>query len=236
MRSPEEVRTIIIDFGGVLGLPHDPARERTMAALCRLSLEDFLRAYQRDRRELDMGTLPTAEYWKRMLAVGGVRPTAELLGRLELEDTFAWTRINHTVVRWAAELRHAGYATAILSNMPRETVAYMRAHSDFEWMKDFSASVFSCEKGAAKPDAPIYRMCLQELGALPQECLFLDDSPVNVRGAQAAGLTAEVFRPSRRSAAELRQRWGLPVTTFLRELQPGAETVSASSDGGPKEE
>ena len=177
-----------------------------------------------------MATLPTPEYWRRMLAVGGVRPTPALLARLEQEDTLAWTRINHTVVRWAAELRHTGYATAILSNMPRETVAYMRAHPDFEWMKDFSASIFSCEKGAAKPDAPIYRLCLQQLGSPARDCLFLDDSPVNVQGARAAGLTAEVFRPSFQSAVELRQRWTLPVTTLLRELQPGAEPVSASSD------
>ena len=176
MKEPR-ITTIILDFGGVLGLPHDPEREITMASLCRLTLQDFLFAYQRDRHELDMGTLPTREYWRRMLAAGGVAPAAQLLERLEWEDTLAWTRINHAVVRWAAELRTAGYATAILSNMPRETVAYMRSRDDFQWMNDFEASIFSCEVGAAKPDPAIFRRCLQELATDPAECLFLDDRP-----------------------------------------------------------
>jgi putative hydrolase of the HAD superfamily len=208
-------KTIILDFGGVLGLPHDPAREITMASLCHLPLGEFLSAYQRDRRELDMGTLPTPEYWKRMLSVAGAAPTPKLLARLEQEDTLAWTRINHTVVQWAAELRAAGYVTAILSNMPRETVAYMRSHKDFRWLRDFAVSMFSCEEGAAKPDLPIYRQCIAKLGTVPASCLFLDDSPVNVAGARAAGIPAQVFSPSPAAALALARTWALPVENLL---------------------
>jgi putative hydrolase of the HAD superfamily len=209
------VTTVILDFGGVLGLPHDPAREMIMARLCKLPLDEFLAAYHHDRRELDMGTLPTPEYWSRMLARGGVQPTPELLTRLETEDTLAWTRINHTVVNWAGELRRAGYRTAILSNMPRETVAYMRAHRDFQWINDFEATFFSCELGAAKPDRPIYSISLQKLSIPAAACLFLDDSLVNVEGARAAGLPSDVFRPWAESGLDLKRRWALPVASLI---------------------
>jgi putative hydrolase of the HAD superfamily len=210
--------TIILDFGGVLGLPHDPARELTMAGLCKLTLGEFLSAYLLERRELDMGTLAAPEYWRRMLVRAGVQPAAELLTRLEREDTLAWTRVNQAVVRWAAELRSAGYRTAILSNMPRETVAYMRARQDFRWIRDFAAVFFSCEVGAAKPDRAIYTICLEKLGVAADKCLFLDDSLVNVEGALAAGLPSEVFRPSAEAGLDLQRRWALPIANLTGAL------------------
>ncbi len=219
------VTTVILDFGGVLGLPHDPARELTMSRLCGLSLDEFLAAYLVDRRELDMGTMATPEYWRRMLARGGVQATPELLARLEREDTLAWTRINRTVVNWAAELRRLGYKTAILSNMPRETVAYMRAHPDYQWINDFEAAFFSCEVGAAKPDRSIYLICLEKLGIAAGACLFLDDSPVNVEGARAVGIPSDVLKPSAESGLYLKRRWALPVASLL-EANAGKSSVS----------
>ncbi len=99
-------------------MPQDPVRASNMASLCRLSMEDFSRLYKRDRLELDRGTLSSEEYWTRILRASGVPPTAEVIARIEEEDSQAWIRINRPVVEWAAELRAAGLVTAILSNMP----------------------------------------------------------------------------------------------------------------------
>ena len=41
------------------------------------------------------------------------------------------------VVDWAAELRAAGFATAILSNMPSDKLAYMRKIPAFDWIDEF---------------------------------------------------------------------------------------------------
>ena len=47
------------------------------------------------------------------------------------------------------------------------------------------------------------------------DCVFLDDYPVNVEGTRAAGINAFLFRSGDVAAAELRNRWGLPVQCLV---------------------
>jgi putative hydrolase of the HAD superfamily len=205
------ITTVILDFGGVLGLPQDPARVAAMAAICRLPRERFLQEYRPDRLELDRGTLSTDAYWSRILSVGRVAPTRENLDRLEREDALSWTRVNRAVVSWARELRTAGFRTAILSNMPREKLAFFRASNEFAWIDEFDAVFFSCEYGLVKPEREFYALCLSRLGVRPAECLFLDDVASNAEAARSAGINTLVFRTAPEAAAEIERRWGLPV-------------------------
>ena len=186
-----------------------------MAALCGLPEERFLAEYRSDRLELDRGTLAATEYWGRILAVGGGKPTPELVARLEREDAHGWTRIHRPMVAWAAELRAAGYRTAILSNMPPEKLTFMREAGGFEWVNDFDAAFFSCDYRLVKPEPAFYRVCLERLGVRADECVFLDDSAVNTEGARALGIHAVLFRTAREAAVELDRAWGLPVRSLL---------------------
>ena len=186
-----------------------------MMALTRLPPAEFSAAYRRDRIELDRGTLDADEYWRRILAAGGVEATAEVLARIEREDALGWSRVNQRVVDWSYELREAGYRTAILSNMPTEKLKYMHADGQFRWIRDFAVAVFSCEYLLVKPEPSIYRLCLEKLGASPGECLFLDDVPENAEGARAVGISAIVFRSADEAAKELARDWGLPVRRLV---------------------
>ena len=172
-------------------------------------------AYGRDRLELDRGTLTAERYWGMILEVGGMTPTHELIVRLEREDALGWTRINRPMVAWAAELRAAGYRTGILSNMPSDKLSFMRASRGFAWLENFSAALFSCDYGMVKPESEFYRTCLAKLGASPEECVFLDDSAVNVEGARAIGINAMIFRSAHESAIDLDREWGLPVRSLI---------------------
>lgn len=211
--------TIIFDYGGVLGLPLDPFREAEMMKLSGLTPERFSDVYRRDRIELDRGTLPTDEYWGRILSAGGVSPTPDLLARIEREDALGWSRVNHRVVQWSYELREAGFRTAILSNMPFEKLAFMRSDGQFRWIDDFDVTVFSCDHRLVKPEPSIYRLCLERLGALPDQCLFLDDVPENVEGARAVGIAALLFTTVEEMRGVLERDWGLPV----RRLKDGGK-------------
>lgn len=214
-----QITTILLDFGGVLGLPQDPRCVARMASLCRLTRERFLAAYPQDRLELDRGTLPHASYWARLLSLGGVTPTPKLVAELEREDALGWTRVNAPMVAWAAELRSSGYRTAILSNMPPEKLTFMRASTGFSWIDDFDAAFFSCDYRLVKPEPAFYQVCLSSLGVTGGECLFLDDSAVNADGARAMGIRALVFRTARETAAMLDPAWGLPVRSLLQGAQ-----------------
>jgi putative hydrolase of the HAD superfamily len=209
------VTTVILDFGGVLGLPQDPVRAAAMASLCGCTMEEFSRLYRRDRLELDRGTLTTEDYWARILEARGIPVTAELVARMEEEDSLGWTRINHRVVAWSRELRAAGWATAILSNMPFDKLAYMRKNPAFDFIDEFPVTVFSCNHRMVKPERAIYSLCLELLSREPGECLFLDDAPVNIEGARAAGIGTYLFREAQEAAPVLSQAWALPVQALL---------------------
>ncbi|GAA1876030.1 HAD-IA family hydrolase [Pseudonocardia ailaonensis] len=77
-----------------------------------------------------------------------------------------------------ARARAAGLRTALLSD----------AHAvPDEYRGLFDAVVLGGSTGARKPDPEAFRRTAERLGLAPQECVVVDDSPVNVRGAAAAG-------------------------------------------------
>jgi epoxide hydrolase-like predicted phosphatase len=152
-----------------------------------------------------------------------VAPSLDLAVRIEREDALAWTRINDAVVRWGAELRAAGYRTAILSNMPSAKLSFMRAGGSFRWIDDFQPAIFSCEHALVKPEPEIYRLCLEKLALDPDNCLFLDDVPANVETARALGIHAYHFHSAAAAADELARAWGVPVQSLRNGSQGGHE-------------
>jgi putative hydrolase of the HAD superfamily len=61
--------------------------------------------------------------------------------------------------------------------------------------------VNSSRIGVAKPDPAIYLAAAERVGVAPGRCLFVDDTPVNVRAAEGLGMTGLVYR----EVAELRR-------------------------------
>ena len=68
----------------------------------------------------------------------------------------------------------------------------------------------SCFLGARKPDCAVYRPALQITQIVPEECLFIDDRPLNLECAQLSGMrtiryqnTAQLRRELRHSPVEV---------------------------------
>jgi putative hydrolase of the HAD superfamily len=67
--------------------------------------------------------------------------------------------------------------------------------------------VLSAEVGVDKPDPQIYRLALARLGDPdPADCLFVDDLPENVAGAEALGIAA-IRHTSNATTIEAVTRW-----------------------------
>ncbi len=58
----------------------------------------------------------------------------------------------------------------------------------------FELAFVSHEMGHVKPDAAAFEHVVRELGCAPEAILFLDDNQINVDGARAVGLRAELVR------------------------------------------
>lgn len=94
-------------------------------------------------------------------------------------------------VPWVQELKGMGLNVYYLSNYSAFSIAANPDVLDFIPCTD--GGVFSFEVKAVKPDPEIYRCLCDKYDLKPEECLFTDDVPANVKGAQACGFQGIVF-------------------------------------------
>jgi putative hydrolase of the HAD superfamily len=106
------------------------------------------------------------------------------------------------VIERARELRADGYRTAVLTNNAREVGDNWRAIVPVDEL--FDVVVDSSMVGMRKPNPAIYAHTAEVLGVAAERCVFLDDAPGNIAGAEAAGMRAILV--------------GLDVEPALREL------------------
>jgi putative hydrolase of the HAD superfamily len=184
------IRGVILDYGDVISHPMDPAVIAEMARMLRLSEECFRPIYDSFRLDYDRGTLSPKEYWVCIAQAARVELTDEQIAELRRADVAMWSRLNESVLRWAGDLRAAGLKTAILSNMHHDMVQHIRQNG--AWTKNFDCAIFSSPLRMAKPDAEIFKYCLNCLQLDAHETLFIDDRERNVRAAEAQGIHAIV--------------------------------------------
>ena len=72
-----------------------------------------------------------------------------------------------------------------LTNWSAET--FPIAWDLYPFFRIFEGIVISGEEKLKKPDKRIFRLLLERYGLNADECLFIDDSPVNVRSAEQLG-------------------------------------------------
>ena len=90
--------------------------------------------------------------------------------------------VNEWLARWKQD-----YRLAMLSDAMPSTVDFMKQRGIYDLL---DACVISTQVGALKPDRRMFDAVLAALDAPAEDCLFVDDRIVNVRGAVAAGLHA----------------------------------------------
>lgn len=98
-------------------------------------------------------------------------------------------RVNSELISLVAELRPR-WRTGLLTN------ATTRVEADLEQLGltgCFDVVMNSARLGLAKPDPRVFRAAADRLGHQPEECIFVDDTPVNVEAARATGLTGIVY-------------------------------------------
>ena len=91
------------------------------------------------------------------------------------------------------------FLLATLNNESAELNAYRI--QQFHLRDYFMAFFTSCYLGLRKPDPRIYRIAMDLTQRQPDECVFVDDRPLNVDGARRTGMRAIRFE----SAAQLRR-------------------------------
>ena len=183
-----KIRALILDYGGVISEPQASKNVNNILEILNLEFQDFHEMYLKQRENYDNGQISGEEYWISILQHFNLNQNGSEINRLIQEDVKSWTKINDHMIQFIKKSRCKIHKLAILSNMTKDSLAYIRTH--FQWLELFDVSIYSCELGINKPDKNIYEACLHKLAVLPNECLFVDDSVENVNGAIQIGMRA----------------------------------------------
>ena len=92
------------------------------------------------------------------------------------------------------ELRENGARLYLLSNISIEFAEnYSSIPETGAFLSSFDGLVFSGPLHITKPGKDIFEHLLTKYELNAEDCIFIDDSPINVAGAEAAGIKAYLF-------------------------------------------
>jgi len=173
------VRVVVLDAMGVLYSAADDVTEWlipfTRRLGCALSAEQITTAYV----SCSLGAFSSKALWQTL----GVWQEGSDLDTAYIE---AYT-LMPGALELLARLRAAGVLVACVCNDVREwSLAARRALGLEEYITHW---IVSGEVGARKPDPRIYRHLLEASGALPHECVVVDDQARNLNAARKLGFT-----------------------------------------------
>jgi putative hydrolase of the HAD superfamily len=203
-----EIRAVISDFGGVLTSPllHSFAAFQDSSGISVEALGTaMVRIAEADGAhplfELETGRLTEQQFLDRL-----ARELSADLGReIELhgfaEAYFGQLDPNEELIEYMRSLRERGYRMALLTNNVREWEPLWRPMLPVDEI--FELVVDSGFVGMRKPDREIYELTLERLGLPAEQCVFVDDTDVNVEAARALGMAGVHFRSSGQTIAEI---------------------------------
>lgn len=94
-------------------------------------------------------------------------------------------------VAWIEALKEAGYGVYCITNFTPS--GYQQCYDKISFIERMDGRVFSFQEGHVKPEPEIYKVLLERYNLKAEECVFIDDTEVNVRGAEALGFKGIVF-------------------------------------------
>jgi putative hydrolase of the HAD superfamily len=197
------IKAVVFDFGNVICFPPTRDQREKVAALAGLplqTLDDLDRQY---RGELfDRGTYDAKGYYKFILAQAGFFPDDAALQTLAQADLDSWKKMNSGTEVLMREIQEAGFKLGILSNMPKDFLAWGRVH--IEAFRNADAGIFSCELGIIKPEPGIYQALITALGCKYEEVVFFDDVQDNIDKAVSLGIRGFIWKDPETARQDLR--------------------------------
>lgn len=179
------IRGIIFDCFGVL-------YRGSLTHLSELASPEDQRAVYDLARASDHGFISYDEYFTQLAALVH-RPVDEV------EAIVREQHVRNTQLVEVVRRLHGHYKIGLLSNIGRGVMDGLFPPSEQQEL--FDAVILSSDVGMTKPEPAIYELMAAKLGCEPEECVMIDDLPVNIDGAERVGMEGIVFT----SGSQLRQ-------------------------------
>jgi len=195
------IKAVVFDYGNVISLPQDPKVMGELSGRVGVERDRFESALWSLRGDYDRGIISAKEYFKIVLSSLAVFMDEKNIEELIEIDTNSWKNINPETEALMKELKAAGYLVGILSNMPRDFLAWAKKNIPVFSLPHFG--LFSCDVNLIKPEEAIYRKLLSMIGVEAAELVFFDDKAENIAGAMAVGMEAILWENAENARCEL---------------------------------
>jgi len=195
------MKTVIFDFGNVVGFfDHWKTLERLAAHTDMPGREMFETVYLGQFEEdFESGKINERQFVEHFLERCRLKCDAAFLTQ-SVADIF---EPNPEVCDLIEQL-HGKVRLVLGSNTNPVHAAHFVKQFD-SVLRRFDALVMSHQVGARKPRAEFFAACHRHAEGRPEECVFIDDLPANITGAEAFGFRGILYRPGEDLADKLRE-------------------------------
>lgn len=194
------IRNIIFDIGNVLtdfrwkDFMRDKGFDDAMIErIARVSVKSPL------WNEYDRGDWTTEEIMQAFVAGD---PSIERELHAAYDDVRGMVTLRDYAVDWVRELKEKGYRVFYLSNFGEKPEKDCSDALVFIPLMD--GGLLSWREKVIKPDPEIYRRLLERYDLKAEECVFIDDTALNVEAAEGQGIHGIVFQSKEQTQEELR--------------------------------
>ena len=106
-------------------------------------------------------------------------------------------------IPWLKDLKGRGYSVYYISNFSHR--AHVQCTAALDFLQEMQGGILSYQERVIKPSPEIYQLFLTRYGLKAKECVFIDDTQVNVEAAQQEGMKGIVFHTLEQAKTDLEQ-------------------------------
>lgn len=195
------IRAIIFDVGDVILREKDHTKRFEWEQRLGLPAGQLTKLVQDSEpaAQAASGEVSERQVWEAVAAQLGL--DAAQIPELQ-RDFWASEQIETALVEFIQSLR-PHYKIGILSNAWSDARYFHNTR--FKMNSWVDAAVYSAEVKLLKPDPRIYQILLDQLELPANECIFVDDKPVNIEAAQALGMKGVLCRETQQTIGAIQE-------------------------------
>lgn len=201
-----KITTLFWDVGGViLTNGWDRGSRREAATVFHLDWEEFQDRHELSFPAFDCGLITLDEYLNRTLFYRSRSFTREEFVAFMFAQSREYPQSRALLAQAA---RSGKYFIGSINNEPLELNQYRI--DTFDLRRDFQVFFSSCYVRSRKPEETIFRVALEVTQRPPEQCVFIDDRPLNLEAPRRLGMNVIHYETAQQLRCDL-QKYGVEV-------------------------
>lgn len=189
-------KAIGFDYGGVLNFSKSVFPG--FSEITGISVDELKAHYFKQNQLANLGEVSYEQLWTKILTELGHQDKIDQV--IEHMHKQLSRMPNPEMIALVDEIKNLGYKTGLFSNNTKDIGQDMRKQG---LDKHFDAFLISAEVGYQKPSTEAYNLLCKKLNVLPEELIFVDDSPTSLSSANEIGYHPILFKDYNQFREEL---------------------------------